>query len=59
MFRTLLAHLQEGWSRDVFPHPVPQPTSTTAHNSHQTSVSVVPSEDGQVMPKICRDIESY
>jgi hypothetical protein len=34
-----------------------QPTSTTAHNSHQTCIRVVPPEDGQVMPETCRDFE--
>jgi hypothetical protein len=34
-----------------------QPTSTTAHNSHQFCVRVVSPEDEQVMPETCRDIE--
>jgi hypothetical protein len=34
-----------------------QPTSTTAHNSHQICVRVVSPEDGQVMPETCRDFE--
>jgi hypothetical protein len=34
-----------------------QPTPTTAHNSHQICVRVVPPEDGQVMPETCRDFE--
>jgi hypothetical protein len=74
MYRALLAHLQEtlhgrrfgdycvcleiwvglgvweGWV---------QPTTTTAHNSHQTCVPVVSPEDGQVMPETCRGFEPY
>jgi hypothetical protein len=34
-----------------------QPTSTTAHTSHQIGVRVLPPEDGQVMPETCRDFE--
>jgi hypothetical protein len=34
-----------------------QSTSTTARNSHQSCVCVVPPEDGQVMPETCRDFE--
>jgi hypothetical protein len=34
-----------------------QPTSTTARNSHQLCVRVVPPEDGQVMSETCRNIE--
>jgi hypothetical protein len=73
MFRALLAHLpvalperrfcdlcavaDVGWSRDVGTLR-DQPTSTTAHNSHQTCVRVVSPEDGQVMHKTCRNFES-
>jgi hypothetical protein len=31
---------------------------TTAHNSHQICVRVVPPEDGQVMPETYRDFEA-
>jgi hypothetical protein len=34
-----------------------QPTSTTAHNTHHNCVCVVHPEDGQVMPKTCRDFK--
>jgi hypothetical protein len=51
MFRAQLAHLQETL------HERNQPTSTTAHNRHQTYVPVVSLEDGQVMPETFRDFE--
>jgi hypothetical protein len=31
--------------------------TTTAHNSHQICVRVVPPEDGQVLPETSRDFE--
>jgi hypothetical protein len=51
--------LDVGWSQYMGSLPISwdQPTSTTAHNSHQFVVRVVPTEDGQVMSEICRDIE--
>jgi hypothetical protein len=54
MFRALLVHPQEALhgSRTGV-----QLTSTTAHNRHQVCVRVVPPEDEQVMPEICRDTE--
>jgi hypothetical protein len=54
MFRALLAHPQEALHGRRIGD---QPTSTTAHNSHQFCVRVVPPEDGQVMPETYRDIE--
>jgi hypothetical protein len=33
------------------------PTSTTAHNSHQIWVQIMPPEDGQVMSETCQDFE--
>jgi hypothetical protein len=53
-------HFIEVHSLDMFrrlPTSWDQPTTTTAHNSHQPSVCVVPPEDGQVMPETCRDCE--
>jgi hypothetical protein len=44
-------------SEDCLPIYWDQPTSTTAHNSHQFCVRLVPPVDGQVMPETCRDIE--
>jgi hypothetical protein len=44
---------------DSLPRSLVQPTSTTAHNNHQTCVRVVSPEDGQVMPETCRDFEPY
>jgi hypothetical protein len=48
-----------GWSQAVgsLPTSQDQPTSTAAHNSHQTGVRVVSPEDGQVIPETCRDFE--
>jgi hypothetical protein len=40
-----------GWSQPD------QPTSTTAHNSHQSCIRVVSPGDGQVMLETCRDFE--
>jgi hypothetical protein len=45
------------WEDCSRPKSCDQPTFTTAHNSHQTCVRVVPPEDGQVMPETCRDFE--
>jgi hypothetical protein len=49
------------WSQDVGRRSLPtsrdQPTSTTAHNIHQTCIRVVSPEDGQVMPDTFRDFE--
>jgi hypothetical protein len=42
---------------DCLPECWHQPTSTTAHNSHQICVRVVPPEDVQVMPETFRDFE--
>jgi hypothetical protein len=50
----MYAVVDVGWSRDVGRN---QPTSTTAHNSHQFCVRVVSPEDGQVMPETCRELE--
>jgi hypothetical protein len=65
MFRASLAHLQEAYTNAVlcgcrsglFVESRQQPTTTIAHNHHQTSVCVVPPEDGQVMPETCQDFE--
>jgi hypothetical protein len=48
-----------GWYQDVerLPTSWDQPISTIAHNIYQFFVRVVSPEDGQVMPKTCRDIE--
>jgi hypothetical protein len=48
-----------GWSPDPgrLPESGHQPTTTTAHNSHQSCIRVVPPDDGQVMPETCRDYE--
>jgi hypothetical protein len=46
----LCAVVDVSWSQD-------QPTSTTAHNSHQSCIRVVSPDDGQLMPKTCRDFE--
>jgi hypothetical protein len=35
-----------------------QPTPTTAHNTYQNCVSVVPAEGGQVMPATCRSYKT-
>jgi hypothetical protein len=43
------------WEACSLPTASHQTTSTTAHNSHQICVCVVPPEDGQVMPETCRD----
>jgi hypothetical protein len=32
-------------------------TSTATHNTYKNCVYVVPSDDGQVMPKTCRGFE--
>jgi hypothetical protein len=66
MFRALLAHLQETLYERRFGDLCAvvdvgrlsnQPTSTTAHNSHQIYVRVVFLEDGQIIPETCRDFE--
>jgi hypothetical protein len=48
IFIYFVVHLPISWN---------QPTTTTAPNSHQFCVSVVPPDDGQVMPETCRDFE--
>jgi hypothetical protein len=59
MFRALLAHLQEallcavvdvGWSK-YLGNPKFLDQSTSKQNT------IVPPEDGQVMPETCRDFE--
>jgi hypothetical protein len=45
-------------SRCSLPTSGDQPPSTTAHNSHQICVRVMPPENGQVMHETCRDFES-
>jgi hypothetical protein len=51
----LRAAVDPGWSRGVgnLPTTRDQPTSTTAHSSHQTCICVVSPKDGQVMPETC------
>jgi hypothetical protein len=35
-----------------------EPTSITAHNTHQNCVCVLPPDDGQVMPETCRGFKT-
>jgi hypothetical protein len=55
----LCAVIDVGWSQDLgsLPKPWDQPTSTTAHNSHQNCIRVVIPDDGQVMRETCRGFE--
>jgi hypothetical protein len=70
MFRALLAHHQETPHKCRFVDYCvqlymwvglriweDQPTSTNAHNSHQSCIRVVSPDDGQVMPETCREFE--
>jgi hypothetical protein len=60
---TFSAFMEERISHSMLLHPsLPssreQPTSITAHNTHQNCVCVVPPEDGQVMPETCRGFKT-